>query len=730
MSNKSKPISNLLDACKRLKQEKDENKRNAILETYSVTDESCKKIITRENNETARVNKAVNNLRRKPVNVEIPKESSPTVEEEVLHKLVSYNTSWPLDAHYSQLHQFLSESAAIVAKAIEIYEFEKPEEKLGLSDFSKLIDHFKSKLPSQYDDINRYVNGKLSLFKVNNAITDVGIKTDLGIIRMQMADAITDYLEKQLKDKVAFVALVEQTIHVPSDHQAFYTKLENYNLDKLSEKDGKPFEDKPFLGKNTIFGILKRINKLKLDDVDRSKSGEYERYATYIHSKEPYFVVYDNVVNTSALNAEGIGIIVSKEICPTLFTWNKQEFPNIKRGNAKDAINAASTVHYYSDDLGQVLHEYANFVNNEGNMVIRYTLLRGDGAGPDLGRPIIMTAGLNGDELNVFVSLHNVNISNLMLLSDKFYSENADVVSKINYGNKSATDLKNILMDSISTGKLQKLGASNDDELKAKIYDKVYEGIVEFINAGLTSCIGLTINDSTVINLFLGGDFNDPDAEILKRLINENGILIMGKPVKIILSNKDDKLYSCCANRDSQKYRKDGTPIDKYTDEQKLNEIDIERNRTLASLSGAFERIIGNYTGNVSDASITTNSNFPYPKGFYKADSFGYFGDYSLYGTSNPLINPQSTITVESEQNASYSYSKSDPTKYVMASDHLPVYATVIIPQHPSPSAEAAGGGRRRRYSMRVLKRHTKKGLPKKIRASRRKRRASTYKKH
>lgn len=40
-------------------------------------------------------------------------------------ELVAYNTSFANDAHWTQLHPGLSESAAIVAKAIEIYKHAK-----------------------------------------------------------------------------------------------------------------------------------------------------------------------------------------------------------------------------------------------------------------------------------------------------------------------------------------------------------------------------------------------------------------------------------------------------------------------------------------------------------------------------------------------------------------------------------------------------------------------------
>ena len=45
----------------------------------------------------------------------------PSTDSQKTYNLFAYNTSFANDAHWSQLHFGLSESAAIVAKAIEIY---------------------------------------------------------------------------------------------------------------------------------------------------------------------------------------------------------------------------------------------------------------------------------------------------------------------------------------------------------------------------------------------------------------------------------------------------------------------------------------------------------------------------------------------------------------------------------------------------------------------------------
>jgi hypothetical protein len=294
-------------------------------------------------------------------------------------------------------------------------------------------------------------------------------------------------------------------------------------------------------------------------------------------------------------------------------------------------------------------------------------------------------------------------------------------------------------------------------QLKNKIYTAVVDGIVNFIDAGL-KCVILP-DESKVkdINLFLGGDFNDADGEILKRLLGikssdssvesattvtsntsgntqqvaPNGLQIFEKNVVINCSNYNDKLYSCCANRDSQKYRKDGKSAEEYTEEQQLNEKDV--NKTTAPLDVAFKRIIGKVSSEseerVEEQTNPLDNIYPYIKDFYKADSFGYYGDYVLYGTSlthrDKSSSPGFNIEVDNSKQDYFVYNadnlNSENEQSVMASDHLPVRATV--------SVSMVGGGRRRRYSRRAPIRRTRKGVPKKLRASRRKRRARTYKK-
>lgn len=56
---------------------------------------------------------------------------------------------------------------------------------------------------------------------------------------MQLADSATDYLSKKIKsnNNFAFVALIEQMIHVPEGNQAYYGGvLAKSNLDVILDK--------------------------------------------------------------------------------------------------------------------------------------------------------------------------------------------------------------------------------------------------------------------------------------------------------------------------------------------------------------------------------------------------------------------------------------------------------------------------------------------------------------
>jgi hypothetical protein len=147
-------------------------------------------------------------------------------------------------------------------------------------------------------------------------------------------------------------------------------------------------------------------------------------------------IVYDNVVNVKSVSiggaAEGIAIVVNNKVCKAneLFDWDKSTHPNKIAGNTDFPNNTTSggektinKVHYYSDDFGKVVYDY-----RDKSYPDRVRLVKKFDGNPDLGRPIILTAGVNNGILRVFVALHGVNIFNMTYLNDEFYDEDGELL--------------------------------------------------------------------------------------------------------------------------------------------------------------------------------------------------------------------------------------------------------------------------------------------------------------
>ena len=618
-------------------------------------------------------------------------------------KLVAYNTSFANDAHWSQLHPGLSESAAIVAKAVEIYKNTKTSETEPAT-FDELNDYFMDNFVPSITETDVYKNEDFKT-KVKKSM-----QQKLGYVRMQLADAATSYLKSQMESS-AFIALIEQMIHVPENHQAFYGgPLVKSNLDVVPSGGYKYFvpyngdvpvsnppKEDGFEGKNTYFGILRRIRQLKLYDIDG------DGYAQN-GNKGGNIIVYDNVVNVDSAKiggaAEGIAIVVNKDICSgeQLFVWAKSSHPNKILGNSTGFLNDIGSeespkfLHYYSDDFGQVIFKYRDESNPNRVRLVRQL----DGIA-DLGRPIILTAGIKEETLHIFVAIHSVNIFNMAYLDDTFYGTDETLSEEKRKTVNSLTKIGNLKEDEES------------NNLKTKIYQIIHRQIGQFITDALQKTSSDIDGKFTKVQLYLGGDFNDPEGEILKLLKTGLSFSIKGTVYDIKFSFDYDRnlLFSCCANRDSQTNKKDPSKKDK-------DQID----QTVGPLENAFNRVFGkNKIGN-KDKPVDP---IPYdPQDFYKFEKFGYNGDYALFGTLEP--SPNFRIELDKSESAFYKY---EPGNMVMASDHLPVYA-IVTP--PTPQV----GGRRRRYSIRSKpKRYTKKTLPKNPRASRRnKRNSRTHKKH
>ena len=108
-------------------------------------------------------------------------------------KLLSYNTSFINDAHNSQLHTVLSESASIMQKAINELSKEKKEK------FDKAVDY-----DAKY-----------------GVLTDKDVHGDkLYKMRQDYDNANSDFILKQIPN-CDFISLIEQTIHAGKDDKGF-----------------------------------------------------------------------------------------------------------------------------------------------------------------------------------------------------------------------------------------------------------------------------------------------------------------------------------------------------------------------------------------------------------------------------------------------------------------------------------------------------------------------------
>jgi hypothetical protein len=596
------------------------------------------------------------------------------------YKLLSYNTSWVNDASINQLHPGLSESASIVAKAIAL-------ERVGEIENNKLAD-----------------------------------------FRMELADQATTYIKEKIDSGYDFIALVEQTIHVPKDSHANYDSFSkkwttydpnfvhttnnkivnngvelNYNvelplftgtddddkvnkirdfainpnklIDDLNKKidtlnktsDKKldklslfhiPANQQDIGGDdNNNYGILRRIGKLGLNDISVKP----------IDPSKPYSVVYDQIINPTiptGPGGEGIGIAFKTTLVDTLLEWNQSTHPVRQRlvtnnygilGLNKDgtefngSLNEDKNVHYYSDDMGDTVCYDANRTQIYYNAT---------GTAADLGRPIIMTAGVKDKTLQIFVALHGPNVFNMTFESNETNKE----------GKKIKKQIKEVLNDSneYATYKTQ----------VDNIFIALYASLGKFIQKGLESATnGLNkpnsiLNDITTVNLFLGGDANDPRGQLLESIIKDGISLNINTNIDNTIKfnynlgerrkaeNGDVSQYgyknllSCCGNNDSI-----------------LQNENPEYSRNRPGPNGKPP----NGTGPIILARVDY-----YPKDFYKPENFGYNGDYVLFGCST---NPVNYMLMLDDKNDLQYYNKD---KKIIASDHLPVISSPSsLPQPP-----------------------------------------------
>ena len=295
--------------------------------------------------------------------------------------LISYNTSYVTDCHSSQFNPFMSESSSILKKAVQIYNStHKDTEQINLK--------YKSDIDPQI---------KIDIEKLK---TDTNIGENLDFLRKTMAETSTNYLSNFIEQKKPdFIALIEQTIHVGENNHAFYDYfMGDQNKFDLTAKNIN----------NEDFGILKRIKALNFEDLDENGNN---------NTSSNYFIVYDNIVNKTAKNAEGIAIAFKKTLFNKQLKWNTNDHPSRKEllnDQAWKDLNG-NIVSYFSADLGPIVC-YED--PNAENKVIRYATGRDSKESIpiiDAGRPIIMTGGYSDEDkfLKLLVAIHGPNIPNL-----------------------------------------------------------------------------------------------------------------------------------------------------------------------------------------------------------------------------------------------------------------------------------------------------------------------------
>ena len=550
--------------------------------------------------------------------------------------LISYNTSYVTDCHSSQFNLFMSESSSILKKAIEVYNSTHPETKIDL----KYASESDPKL-------------KTDIYRLKSDQKNIG--ENLDVLRKNMAETSTRYLEKFINSqRPEFIALIEQSIHVGNQNHAYYDAFVNnkFNLESLNPPD-----------LNQNYGILKRKNALKFDDLDEDKQ----------MTDSEYFIVYDNVVNKTAKNAEGISIAFRKDLFDVQLKWDPRVHPS-RQELLTDAEPAKTlipkVVSYFSGDLGPIV------CYDPKSKKIRYATGRDDPNNIpiiDAGRPIIMTGGISTatNTLKLLVAIHGPNIPNLFPVANNIR------------GPKSLKEL---------------LDSPGERENAFKMFGQVRKSIGDFIESGLDNIqeeAKLKITEDTKVEIYLGGDLNDPRGIILESFINDGINLTLPiaskktinvsfkryklKPNPARISNKDvsqfryENLRTCCANADS---------------------ITAEAGRNLSGANGLFD-----------EAHLFKLSK--YPPEFHDPKNFGYNGDYALYGSSYKIeFGFEEMETGLSAIYASELVWKGNPElvwEGIYASDHLPVI---------SKSGIRVGGKitkRRNRKNKKSLKRRKNK---------------------
>jgi hypothetical protein len=532
-------------------------------------------------------------------------------------------------------------------------------------------------------------------------------KNTLEGLRLSFADKISDYIAEQLKttDKlkttdsiIDFVALTEQTIHVPEASKV-YSKLHGLQQFDITNE-------------NNNYGILRRIAKLNKTGVQIIDITDGTPPPSSGENTPMYTIVYDNVANVELFKAaEGISIIMNNQKYShnTLLQWNRNVLPVRKRLDTKysqssqtsggtkdnDPINQNDSVYFYSDDLGQIIHD-ENITNvnvgGEGSKVIVKRTVNGDLV-PDMGRPIMLTASKLGTELYIFISVHSVNLYQLRAVDRTNFIRDNNTI-------KLTDNAKEIYRNIVSVPKtVKELLTENtvtNPNTEAKILvnticQTICNGIGGFITAAFKNTIATEkLDDITKCYVLLGGDFNDSNHDIFN-ILTQTGLKFTINEKYTVVFPEVNIEKTCCANADSV------TPS------------------TEASTLGPMD-----YT--------TLNRILSYPPDFISSEKFGYYGDYALCGLgtiSGQETTPPTPPTSENMKIDTPNYCELKDTDGksmtpVMPSDHLQVITTFTF-TFGKKGGKRANNHRRRSRRYKTKKRvHHRKSRVKKTRISRR----------
>lgn len=456
-------------------------------------------------------------------------------------------------------------------------------------------------------DVFKFKNNHCTLRKLRDAAVDKSIS----------------YVKDKITNEYDFISLIEQTIHVSNnirdqnyDH-AYYSLYNNNDNDN----DIEVFKiDKP---KN--YGIMKRLNALK---------ESVENVSVENGSNKPYYCVFDNVISTSFHAGEGIAIIFKKDLVTDgLVSWNLNHLLNDTFSNNKKVVkdkygkknfidendNKEKKYNYYSMDMGIYFtknnNNYFKAVNKDKNNVVA-----------DLGRPFIMAAGKQGNTLNIMVSLHGVNLVNILTWTYPNNKNNYETKKPFNFTQKDSHEYNNMVKGVVTNIQLIINNALNMSSIKGEDHEK--------------------------IQLFFGCDSNDAHG-LLPKIMKENNFNILGKP--IYFPNYGELPNTCCANCNSTYGQIDKSNVGKGDCGNK--NIDTE------SLQ---EVLYGETEGKPT-----------YQDNFHSHENFAFKGDYVLFGSSDIIVENMNGHILADRDNKHIMFDtevESGAFNNLLISDHLPVF--------------------------------------------------------